>query len=529
MGDDVAEKTADPPRRRWTLIALEIVAAFGAMAVMLRWSTGIWVVALERPAQVSGLASLQLRLMAIAIPLIVALVVTARIKQGRHFEVTSRIACAAFSGLVTGFVAGGLVLALKNTPWPLNADNGDSGQIAAWANGYHFEWVNDYPPSFYPPLYPWLLSKYMVLTDQPASFALKDFQILFTAIAGPFSYLAWRLLLRPGWALAIGVIAVLCVLEPYKPYGPLALALFVPLIIKFLQILRRADKHHWFVLLRLGVVFGAAFGVICLLYSGWFRWSAPGVAIAALVLFPWRSKAGRKHAVVFGASALLAFGLLCFNYVTEIRSVVSRNPSGMALIQDNYTYFDTDVDPAYVAMWRGDLPGNVTVWPPPGELGGVGLFTLAVFVGLGISIMFGYRRTVVIAAVLMLAVLWLQRMWTAHYMFTTKLVALYPRTSIEILYLLVIITGFAIYYIVESIARRIPASPLRTPPALIGALCTLMMLFGSMASSISDKIQPSPALPLTQGWLAWQAHMWKKDGTKPMTTPPTWPADRPAP
>ncbi len=499
------------------------------MALILRWSTGIWVVALERPAQVSGLAALQIRLLGIAIPLIVSLVVTARVRGGRYFEITTRIACAAFAGLVTGFIAGGLVLALKNTPWPLNGDAGDSGQIAAWANAYNFEWTPDYPPSFYPPLYPWLLAKYATLSDQPTIYALKDFQILFTGLAGPLAYLAWRSLLRPTWALAIGVVAVLCVLEPYKPYGPISLALFVPLMIKFLQILRRAEERHWFTLAKLGVLLGVLLGLVCLFYSGWFRWSAPGVAVAGLILFPWRSKIGRKHGVVFGASALLAFGLVCFNYMTEIRSMASRNPSGMALIQDKYTYFDTDVDPAYVVMWRGDTPGNPGIWPPPGELGGVGLFSLLMFVGLGVSIMFGIKRTVVIALVPILAGVWIHRMWTAHYMFTTRLVALYPRTSIEILFVFVVLAGFALYYTVESIARRIPNSPLRAPSATIGALCTLTFLLGSIASSISDKMMPSPATPLTQGWLAWQAHMWKKDGVAPMTRPPTWPADRPAP
>jgi galactan 5-O-arabinofuranosyltransferase len=55
-------------------------------------------------------------------------------------------------------------------------------------------------------------------------------------------------------------------------------------------------------------------------------------------------------------------------------------------VQDRYFYFDTSVEPAYIAMWRNDLPGDVGPWPPPGELAGVGVFTLLLVVGLGAAV-----------------------------------------------------------------------------------------------------------------------------------------------
>ena len=507
----------------------EVVTAFAAMALILRMSSGIWVIATNRMAQVSGLAALQLRLFLIVLVAIVAMVIATRVRDGKHFALTSRLSCAALAGAASGFIGAGIMLALKGTPWPLNGHNGDVANLVTWANGYQNAYPPAYPPPFYPPLFPKLLSIYMGATDQTAFYALKDLQILFTAITGPLAYLAWRLLLRPGWALGIGVVSALAVIEPYKPYTSLVLVTFLPVMIRFIQYIRDADKKHWFTLVRIGVVFGVVVGAMVLMYSGWFRWSALGIVVATLIVFPWKNKVGRKNAVIFGAATLVLLGAGTVSYVTDITSryIVTRD-AGVALVQDDYVYFDADMDPAYFAMWRGDLPGAPAEWPPPGELGGVGLFTALVLVGLAVAVMFGYRRTVVIVLLCVLGGVWFQRMWEAHYMFTTKLVGLYPRTSMELSYILIVLSGFAIYYVTEAIARRIPTSPLRKPPALLGAFVALSLLLGSMASSISDKYMPNNRQPPVMGWLAWQAHLSKMENINPedWRQPPanvTWP------
>ncbi len=55
-------------------------------------------------------------------------------------------------------------------------------------------------------------------------------------------------------------------------------------------------------------------------------------------------------------------------------------------------------------MWKGDLPGVVATWPPPGEIAGVGLYSLVVFAGFGIAIALGRARTVVIGLASILVV-----------------------------------------------------------------------------------------------------------------------------
>jgi hypothetical protein len=517
VADDVAEKTEDPrPKHRWLGPALEIVAAFGAMFLVLRLSSGIWVVATDRTAQVSGLAALQLRLLLVAVPAISAMVITAHIRGGKHFAMTSRISCAALAGVATGFIGGGIMLALKGTPWPLNGHNGDSAQLVAWANAYSHDYTPGYPPTFYPPLFPKILSWYAGVSGQDAFFALKDLQIAFTAIVGPLAYLSWRLLLRPGWALGIGVIAALVVIEPYKPYGSVVLVTFLPLMIRFIHEVRNAEKRHWFALVKIGVISGVTFGILTLLYSGWFRWSILGIIVGTLVVFPWRSKVGRKHALILGATATLMLGAMTFSYVTDVTATFKAASGASApMIPDNYMYFDVSVDPAYFAMWKGDLAGPTQTWPPPGELGGIGVFTLITLAGLALAIALGYRRTIIIVLVPVLVGVWFHRMWAAHYMFTTKYVGLYPRTSAEIVYILIVLSGFALYYLVEIAARRVPDSPLRNPPAMIGAVTAMTMLIGLMASSISDKYMPTDVFPFATGWLSWQAHLSKKENVNP--------------
>ena len=66
-----------------------------------------------------------------------------------------------------------------------------------------------------------------------------------TALFGPVGYLAWRLLLAPGWALAVTLIATLPLLEPYKPYTTVVLVVLVPVLIALLGRLRRVAEASW--------------------------------------------------------------------------------------------------------------------------------------------------------------------------------------------------------------------------------------------------------------------------------------------
>ena len=197
-------------------------------------------------------------------------------------------------------------------------------------------------------------------------------------------------------------------------------------------------------------------------------------------------------------------------------------------MQDRYFYFDTAVDPAYIAMWRNDLPGNTGPWPPPGELAGVGVFTLLLVIGLGGAVALGGRRTAVVTLCSVLAGAWLLRLWFASQMYATGTVQLYPRTSAEILYCLLLLVG--VRGAVRVRARREPArgargpgqgrrsgwAPVRRPAvaATVGGLCAALLFALSAGSSLADRYLPRNDGSVAR--LAYVAQMVRQpDGTCP--------------
>src|SRR5262249_39965699 len=160
------------------------------------------------------------------------------------------------------------------------------------------------------------------------------------------------------------------------------------------------------------------------------------------------------------ALALVVFVVFSIHYFIAI---VNAPP-----MRDDYFYFDVTVDPAYVAMWRGGLHGVIGQWPPAGELNGVGLFTIIFAIGIGVAIAFGRGQTIVIGIVCMMTGAWLFRYWHAHNMYAHKLVQLYPRTSPELFYCSILLTLFAVYFLLERArARALADSPLHSPWMLI--------------------------------------------------------------
>lgn len=469
--------------------------SFGTAALFLATCIVIRVNPRDRLGQISGLSSVELRFFLFSIVLIVALLIAKHVRGGRAFELTSRLACAAIAGLASGVVAGGLLVALRGTPWGLLSE--DTAAIARWATALH---RGEAIPPLYPPLSLHVLHLYSDLTELPPPHAIKHLQLFGTAAFGPFAYLAWRLLLRPAWALGIGVVAMLPLIDQYKPYPNLVLVVFVPLAILFLQVLRERSDRHWFETARASVGFGIAFGVLCLLYSGWFQWAAPGLLVATLVVFPWRTawRGGLLHLTITGA----VFLVITWHYLANLLF----DPSAKVL--DNYVYFDVRVEPMYIAMWRNDLPGKIGDWPPLGELGGVGLFTLVLVSGLGLAVALGRRTTVVISVLSMMTGAWLMRFFYARLMWETQLVQLYPRTTALILYCLLILAGFAVHWLVR---RASTDSPLRGSSGLIGAACALLLLFASTGSATSDRFMPANSDPAGAGRLAFNAHRAWRD------------------
>jgi hypothetical protein len=488
--DAVGWTTAVPVRSRaprWLpgigLGAAEVAVALAAAVGSVQLSRSVAVDPLDRVGQVSGLAALDLRFVLLGLAVLGACVITAR--HPRAFAVAQRLACAAVAGLATGLVAGGVVLALRGTAWPLFANWGDSGQLLRWAEDI----LAGRPvPADYPPVVLHLIARSAAVAGDTTAGALQTIQVLGTAFFGPLAYLAWRLVLAPVWALAATLVAGMPMLEPYKPYTTVVLVVLVPVLIAFLQVLRRAATTGWPRLVAAGAGTGLALGVLFCLYSGWFVWSAPGALVATLVVFPWRTAALRGLALL----GLAAAGLVAVAWPHLLGLLAAAGT-----VQDRYFYFDTFTEPAYIAMWRNDLPGETGPWPPPGELAGVGVFTLLLVVALGVAIAVAGRRTAVLTLGALLAGAWVLRFVIASQMYATQSVQLYPRTTAQILFCLLLLAVFAALYGGHRLrdawrARLLEGNGHTTHRAapIVGALAAALLLALSTGSATADRYLP---------------------------------------
>jgi hypothetical protein len=483
---------------RWRPVVLilgEAVLSVGLAIGFTAWSITINVDPMSRRGQVSGLAQLQFRLAISVLVLVVALVVAQRMLRGRHRGVLVALGCAAVAGLATGLVGGGIAVALRGTRYGLWAGDGDYGWILYWVNLLA---THQPVPDYYPPLFLYGLHGWSAWTGQPAAYAVKDLQLVGTALFGPAAYLCWRLVLRPGWALGLGLVAAFPFIEPVKPYTQVTLVMMIPVLIALMRRIRGVDRVTPVLAAWAGARYGAGLGVLFLLYSGWFVWGAPGAAAAFAILVPWRRAAGR--ALLLAGSLVIVF--LAVSWI-HLRGLL--NPTGA--LGDNYFYFDTDTDPAFFGMWRNDRPGDIveSLWPPPAEWAGVGLFTILLAVGLGAALWLGWRRTPVIVVGLFATSAWFLRMYLAGQSYATGTVRLYPRTTMVLLYCTLILAGFAVKYGVEAITARArrpstagpgaDVTPRFVPAGIpVGlALIPLAFLFASAGSNWVDRYLPGKA------------------------------------
>ncbi|MFD7625272.1 hypothetical protein ACFV7Q_04360 [Streptomyces sp. NPDC059851] len=517
-------------RTRGGLLLLEAAVAFGAALVLPVLARSFKLDPLNRIAQVSGLAGLQLRFALLGLLLVAAVVLAMRLRHGRHFDLAARLASAGIAGLASGFVAAGAVIALLGTPWPMFGLNGDSGRIVEWAHAV----ANGRPSGspVYPPLPLYTLGYYAEwFHGGNTAYAFKDLQILGTAAFGPLVYLAWRTLLSPVRALAFGVVPAFALIDSYKPYSQTVLVLLVPVLVAMVVSLRRTGTERWRPVLLKGAGFGTVLGVLFLAYSGWFLWSAAGVLFAALLYFPWRT--GPAKGAAFMAASLGAFLLVAGRYLM-VMLIEGQTTKDYNFRFDNFT------DPAYYLMWRTDMPGKVGDWPPPGEFGGVGLFALVTFVCLGAAIWLGLRKPLAVTIAAMFISAWVMRMYIASHMYETQTVQLYTRTNNQLLYCGLILCALVAHLVSLRLAdRRSAAAPLSAAAgaaggtgsggpagsgfpgregAVIGTLCALLLLLGTVSSSMSDRYMP--AQDGTYRILPWVSHTIRmQDGTCPKFAP----------
>ena len=533
--------------RRLGATLAEPVTAVGAAVAMLALSRSIDVDPLDRIGQVSGLAALQLRFLVLAVPLVLGVAAAGRWARD-WYPMAVRVACAGFAGLLGGLIGGGLVVALRGTHWGLWADGGDVGLLATWADGVLH---GDASPSHYPPLVVWAIALVAKLGDMPTAYANKYVEIIGVAGIAPLAYLCWRTLLTPVVALTVGVTAALPLMQPYKPYEYLVLVAVVPAFVQLIRALRSCGRYSIPLVAMVGAVAGIVFGVLFLGYSGWFLWSGPGMLVAVLMAFPWRRQLWTRGLTLLATAAASFLAIAGFHLVGLVRAV--------GTIKDGFFYFDVYVDPTYLAMWRESLPGpEGEVWPPVGELGGVGLFTIVLAVGLAAAVALGGRRSVVVTLVALAGGAWLLRFLLAGRMYQTQTVQLYPRTTAEILYCLLMLTGLAVAFAMQrrggggpapvagavaagpgsgsevvattGVLPRLPSTgPSRAPappPVMIvvGILTALVLLFGSAGSATADRIMPVDDNSI--GVLAWAAQLKQQlNGVCPRYSRPAQPGD----
>jgi len=451
------------------LVALELITPFVVATLFVLASRHVWIDPNDRAGQISGIAAVEWRLLWFGLPILAIVIAAAR---GKHFEIVSRFACAAFAGLASATVAAGVYIILRRTQYGLGGSSGDSGILSGWAqevlNG------NGMQSPVYPPLQIYWLTAISKLFGMWPLYALKPFQLIGIACIGPAAYATWRLWFQPAAALFVGVVPSLVCIEAYRPYPMLVLVMMVPVLLKLLQLVRDAGELPLRKLVTCSFALGGALGVLFLLYSGWFQWSAPGFMVATMILFPWKHW---RRGLLVGVLSGAIFAALNAHYLHGVAQA--------SAIKDNYFYFDALIEPAYIAMWRGGLPGVVrNAWPPIGELGGVGLFTILMCGGLAVVFAWGRKRTLVVGAGCLAAGTWAFRFIYAKKMAQTKLVQLWPRTTAELVYLTVVLTAFGIYLLIRD------REQVRRPNAFLGGFAALLFLFVSSSSTLIEKYMP---------------------------------------
>lgn len=192
------------------------------------------------------------------------------------------------AGLVGGWIAFTLRVALHGTSYGFNGLTIDAARLAGMANAYSRTWhltdgIVRSVPSDYPPLFPWLVGRASALTRIPAWRLLGPAEIItlsFVVVAG---YLLWRHLVPGPIALALALPVLLCFSEPAKAYEILALAIFIPWAIATFGD-PPGGRMHW---LPAGIIGGLSI----LLYFTFITFGALG--ILGMAVLAWRASPDR--------------------------------------------------------------------------------------------------------------------------------------------------------------------------------------------------------------------------------------------
>ncbi|MFJ3791746.1 hypothetical protein [Kitasatospora sp. NPDC090091] len=530
--------------RPWAVRTAEAVVSVVAAFAFALLCTRIDVNPLSRVGQVSGLAMIQKYAALVGLPVLAVLLYTAYKGSVARAQLAQRLVCAAVAGLSTGVVAGGIAVALNGTQWGLGGQEGDPGNLIGMANDML---RGQGVPGVYPPGFPGALaiwSKLFYGGVGGGGYALKDLQLICSALVGPMAYLSWRLLLRPFWALLIAVPSAILFLDPIRPYSHVTMIVMVPMLAGALRELRRAHELSTRSVVLRALGFGGSFGVMFLWYNGWFVWAAPGVFVLTMFVVPWRRGAARlKRALLFLGVTVLTAGVVASPLLYQLVKLGAQ-------AKDRYAYLPVYIDPAYIMGWASDRSGRLTYhdWPWRGELAGQSAYTLLLLAGAALALGLGLRSIAVRTVAATLIGAWLLRFWFASHLAQDKAIQLYPRTTWIILYALMILAVLGLMFAVQrgtSWARTLqrvedgkPVAgairPAVTGRMVAGAVCALA-LFATMGASWSaDRYMPTTdpkAIPdgkseiIDMGADAWRAHILVNRNGKCPKYDPAGPTD----
>jgi Arabinofuranosyltransferase N terminal len=204
-------------------------------------------------------------------------------------DLTSGIA----AGLLGGWVAFTLRLALHGTPYGFDGLGGDAGRMAAMANRYasaarSSDGIVPSVPSHYPPLFPWLVGRTAALVQVPAWRLLGPAEAITLSFAVVAGFVLWRLLVPGPLALALTLPVLLSFSLPEKAYEIVALAVLTPWVLATFGQPPQGRRLHW---LPAGLIGGLS----VVLYWAFTMYAALG--IVALIALTWRASPQRAQYV----------------------------------------------------------------------------------------------------------------------------------------------------------------------------------------------------------------------------------------
>jgi len=251
-----------------------------------------WVVCLPVAFGAAALGPADPFLLRVAMIPVVVLIAGVAVAGVVSRRVPADLASGIGAGLLGGWVAFTLRVALHGTPYGFGGLVSDAGRLAAMANTYSHTWhsadeVVRSVPSNYPPLFPWLVGRTSALIHVPAWKLLGPAEAITVSFAVVAGYLLWRYLVPGPIALALTLPVLLSFSLASKSYEILALEIFIPWAIATFGDPPRG-RLHW-------LPAGLIGGLTILLY--WLFIAFGALGILALAVLTWRASPDRARYV----------------------------------------------------------------------------------------------------------------------------------------------------------------------------------------------------------------------------------------